>query len=363
MYVSLGKAARQLGVTPSTLRRWTESGFLPCVRTAGGHRRIDTKDIEELGRAIGDSGHLAARRARERELETLAQASIDVASRLDQGELLAEIARHVTRLCGCHTCEILEYQPDEDAVRVLAEYDASGGRRPTAGVFALTELPVTKRVLEEQLAIVVNADQRGADPAEVALMRRYGEKSILMLPLVFRGRAIGLLEACDRERARSYSAQELRLARALAGQAAVALRNAQLYSAAHDADAAMSRLRQRLLQLAARLRGVAGGPGQETGNAFAEAVRATFEARSCIIAEKGHVLGAALEPAPTGQVPTGPLPGAPDADAYVVSAPARPSGESLAATLTLPRPVAPGERELLELVVAIASGRTESRPA
>ena len=103
------------------------------MRTAGGHRRIDTKDIEELARAIGDGGHLAARRARERELETLAQASIDVASRLDQGELLAEIARHVTRLCDCHTCEILEYQPDEEAVRVLAEYDAGGGRRPTAG--------------------------------------------------------------------------------------------------------------------------------------------------------------------------------------------------------------------------------------
>jgi excisionase family DNA binding protein len=359
MYVSLGKAARQLGVTPSTLRRWTESGFLPCVRTAGGHRRIDTKDIEELGRAIGDGGHLAARRARERELETLAQASIDVASRLDQGELLAEIARHVTRLCGCHTCEILEYQQDEDAVRVLAEYDASGGRRPTAGVFALTELPVTRRVLEEQLAIVVNADQRGADPAEVALMRRYGEKSILMLPLVFRGRAIGLLEACDRERARSYSAQELRLARALAGQAAVALRNAQLYSAAHDADAATARLRERLLQLAARLCGVAGGrPGQETGNAFAEAVRATFEARSCILAEEGHVLGAALEPAPSGA-----LPDEPDVEVHAVSAPARPSGGRLVATLTLPRPAAPGEIELLELVVAIASGWTEPRPA
>ena len=98
--------------------------------------------------------------------------------------------------------------------------------------------------------------------------------------------------------------------------------------------------------------------GQETGNAFAEAVRATFEARSCIIAENGHVLGAALEPAPSGT-----LPGEPDVEAYTVSAPALPSGGRLVATLTLPRPVAPGEIELLELVVAIASGWTQSRPA
>ncbi len=79
--------------------------------------------------------------------------------------------------------------------------------------------------------MTVNADDRGADAAEVALMRRYGEKSVLMLPLVFRGDTIGLLEACDRERSRRYSSQELRLCRALAGQAAVALHNARLFSA------------------------------------------------------------------------------------------------------------------------------------
>jgi excisionase family DNA binding protein len=354
MYVSLGKAARRMGVTTGTVRHWTDSGFLPCTRTAGGHRRIDTQDLEELARAIGDGGHLAARRVREREVETLAQISIDVASRLDQVELLAEIARHVTRLCACHTCEILEYDPDADAVRVLAEYDARGGRRPTAGVFSLADLPVTRHVLEEHEAIVVNADQRGADPAEVALMRIYGERSILMLPLVFQGRSIGLLEACDRERPRSYSAQELRLARALAGQAAVALRNAQLYAAARDADAAVAGLRQRLQLLARELRRLT--PAQrgtrETGDALAEVVRVAFAACSCVVADGARVLGAAADATPDHSASE-----SRSCTAHILRTSADSAPGQIAITLGLPRPAEPGDIELLELMAATVQGR------
>ena len=83
MYVSLGKAAQQLGVTPGTVRRWTQSGFLPCTRTAGGHRRIDENDIYDLGRSIGNSNHLAAQLAREREVEVLILTSIALAMMAD----------------------------------------------------------------------------------------------------------------------------------------------------------------------------------------------------------------------------------------------------------------------------------------
>ena len=354
MYLSLGKAARELGVSPATVRRWTTSGFLPCVRTAGGHRRIESDDVEELARAIGDSSHLEARRSRERELETLVQASLDVASRLDQGELLAEIARHVTRLCRCHTCEIMEYLPVTQAVRVLAEYDAGGRRWATSGVFDLREFPATRRVLDEQTAMTVNADDRGADAAEAALMRRYGEKSVLMLPLVFRGDTIGLLEACDRERSRRYSSQELRLCRALAGQAAVALHNARLFSAQNVAETEMELLRDRLRRLAGQMAGMDGWPGSATAlPALCEAVRAAFAAHSCVIAQRGRVLGAAVAPSP-GTGAAGP-------DRHVRAAGERRAcvvGDGhagLELTLVTGAPVTPGQTELLELMATIAA--------
>src|SRR5712692_5324568 len=37
----MGEAAELLGVSPDTVRRWSDAGRLPTLRTEGGHRRID----------------------------------------------------------------------------------------------------------------------------------------------------------------------------------------------------------------------------------------------------------------------------------------------------------------------------------
>ena len=44
--VTIGKAAKILGVSIMTLRRWDEAGKLPSVRTEGGHRRYDISKIK-----------------------------------------------------------------------------------------------------------------------------------------------------------------------------------------------------------------------------------------------------------------------------------------------------------------------------
>ena len=43
--VSIGKAAKILGVSEITLRRWDEDGKLVSIRTEGGHRRYDISKI------------------------------------------------------------------------------------------------------------------------------------------------------------------------------------------------------------------------------------------------------------------------------------------------------------------------------
>lgn len=45
-WLSLGEAAKLLGVHPSTVRRWANEGHLPVSRTAGGHRRFLRTEIE-----------------------------------------------------------------------------------------------------------------------------------------------------------------------------------------------------------------------------------------------------------------------------------------------------------------------------
>lgn len=44
-WLSLSKAAKLLGVHPSTVRAWSNKGLLPVHRTQGGHRRYRRDDI------------------------------------------------------------------------------------------------------------------------------------------------------------------------------------------------------------------------------------------------------------------------------------------------------------------------------
>jgi len=47
-WISLGPAARLLGVDPATLRRWATSGRVNAFTTPGGHRRFSRAAIERL---------------------------------------------------------------------------------------------------------------------------------------------------------------------------------------------------------------------------------------------------------------------------------------------------------------------------
>ena len=47
-WLTLGEAARYLGVAPSSLRKWADSGRLGTFRTPGGHRRFRKGDLDEF---------------------------------------------------------------------------------------------------------------------------------------------------------------------------------------------------------------------------------------------------------------------------------------------------------------------------
>lgn len=47
-YLSVGQAARALGVSVTTIRRWTDQGILGAARTPGNQRRYLRTDVEKL---------------------------------------------------------------------------------------------------------------------------------------------------------------------------------------------------------------------------------------------------------------------------------------------------------------------------
>ena len=42
------QAARYLGVSLATIRRWTDAGHISCYRTPGGQRRFSREQLDEF---------------------------------------------------------------------------------------------------------------------------------------------------------------------------------------------------------------------------------------------------------------------------------------------------------------------------
>ena len=57
-WLTLGQAARFLGVAQSTIRKWSDSGRVPAFYTPGGHRRFRMGDLEAFVEQSGPGKRL-----------------------------------------------------------------------------------------------------------------------------------------------------------------------------------------------------------------------------------------------------------------------------------------------------------------
>lgn len=54
--LSTSEAARHLGVSLSTVRRWSDAGHLRGYRTPGGQRRFSVEQLDEFLASLGGGG-------------------------------------------------------------------------------------------------------------------------------------------------------------------------------------------------------------------------------------------------------------------------------------------------------------------
>lgn len=57
--LSTSQAARELGVSLGTVRRWSDMGYLQSYRTPGGQRRFSVEHIEQFVRSLHQGGMVA----------------------------------------------------------------------------------------------------------------------------------------------------------------------------------------------------------------------------------------------------------------------------------------------------------------
>jgi excisionase family DNA binding protein len=51
--LTASQAARHLGVSLSSVRRWSDAGHLPGMRTPGGQRRFTVEGLDAFVRSMG----------------------------------------------------------------------------------------------------------------------------------------------------------------------------------------------------------------------------------------------------------------------------------------------------------------------
>jgi PAS domain S-box-containing protein len=184
---------------------------------------------------------------RNRELLSLQSAATATTSSLDLEFVLQTVTWEMATLLGVDGCVIFEWNAEANTLHALAEYSVGAlGGEETIKVQDLADRPLRKTVLNERYAQQINTDQPYPDRAERRAMGQANIQSLLMLPMVFQDRVVGLVELRECGAARSFTDHEISLAQLLSNQAASAVENARLYERAQAEIAERMRVEKQI---------------------------------------------------------------------------------------------------------------------
>ena len=204
-----------------------------------GLRQFDQDDLRLLS-ILSDQAATAVESARllsrsdrlASELRGLLDMSSALAQSLDPKEVALLIARYMVDALDVDECAISWWDRAGDRLLTMG-YWPEVAENEIQPVFDLARFPATRRVLEEQVTLIVRVDDPSADPAEVEYLRQEGQLVSALLPLVAKGRAIGLVELVSRTDI-VLDQPGLELASTMANEAAMALENARHYQDARE---------------------------------------------------------------------------------------------------------------------------------
>jgi diguanylate cyclase (GGDEF)-like protein len=156
-----------------------------------------------------------------------------ISSSLVLDEVLASVAQRTAEVLDLWECDIYEYRAAENLTVGQALWAQKP--HPADGEWVgskedLEQQPSFRRVLTERHTIANHIDDPNLPQADRTRMEFWGEKSCLLVPLIFKDEVIGCLKLVEKRRLRRFTAEEEQLAATLAALAAVAIENARLYS-------------------------------------------------------------------------------------------------------------------------------------
>ncbi len=142
----------------------------------------------------------------------------------DTGEFLDAVVRIAPSLVRVDRCAILGY---DDSLKEFQASDSFGPQGVGAAFEGLripaADMPrLAQRLVGSRLPALVTADSRD-HALPPAVVRRLGLRSALLVPLVSRGRVLGLLWLDDSHHSHYFTSREVNVVQGIAASAAVAL--------------------------------------------------------------------------------------------------------------------------------------------
>lgn len=160
-------------------------------------------------------------------------------------------ADEINRILGADWCECALLDSSSDSLKVHVSTGQGVWLSPPYPQLKLSHYKLLSESLADQKPLNLQFDDTvlaGSGTSE--LLHYTHSRALLCIPLVNRGQSQGMVLLGDSERSRVFTPHEIDLARAIVGQAAMALENAQLV---HDLEASLIELKEtqgRLIQAA-----------------------------------------------------------------------------------------------------------------
>ncbi|MFI5261021.1 MAG: diguanylate cyclase [Candidatus Limnocylindrales bacterium] len=199
-----------------------------------GLRQFDLRDLQLMqilanaaATAIQSARALAETRQAAARMRSLLRMSSELTLTLEPMTVADTLARHLSEATSLDECTISFWDRATDRILSWGFWPPRSGDDRNE-VYALGDFPETRRVLDHQVASIIDRADAEHDAAERDELALLGFEGMCMLPLVAKGESIGLIELYGHAAVHLDTAQ-LDLARAMANEAAMALENARLY--------------------------------------------------------------------------------------------------------------------------------------
>ncbi|MCF8067917.1 MAG: diguanylate cyclase [Desulfobacterales bacterium] len=224
---SADEAELYLGVSRQQLQDWSDRGLIRYEQTAKGNRRYSKNEMDRFVKWHGYGAGNGDVYSKVNKMRLFADLSEKMLEKMNPEEAIKLIFLEMMNSTGCTTASISLFDEVSNSLTTMIEFNIDGTEMISEDPYFLHEYPASERVIRKQERQLINISDQKSDSAERDLLERFGEKSVLILPLVYNKMSLGVVELFDTFHERNYLPEELAFLDEMCGLIALSINKTQ----------------------------------------------------------------------------------------------------------------------------------------